>query len=57
MCKDLQHFTHNSMGRCFGMWARLVTKYNRIIGVVCLLIYILIAANNRNFQEFPSTEV
>ena len=53
MCLSLQACTHNCMGKCFGTWARLITKYNRIILLIALAIYIAVGQNVRNATAFP----
>ena len=42
------------MGSCFGAWARLITKCNRLILVVFVAIYIALAQNIKNAKPFPS---
>ena len=41
------------MGKFFGTWARILTKYNRILGIFFLFVYAFFAANLRNYAEFP----
>ena len=42
MCNCVQRCMQNGMAKCFGTWARILTKCNRIVGVLFLGIYLAI---------------
>ena len=40
MCKQVQEFMHSGMGKCFGTWARIISWFNRIVGLFFLAVYL-----------------
>ena len=42
------------MGKCFGAWAKAITRSNKRIGFGFLILYIVISINLANYKEFKS---
>ena len=52
MCQNIQFFTHNALGKCFGTWARLIVRFDKCIGIFYFILYVLISVNLINYSKY-----
>ena len=48
---------HNSMGKCFGLWARFLVRHSKRVGWFFVLIYLLLSLNLGFFKEVEAEEI